>query len=452
MRSLLTATILAATVSLFPVSGHAETLRGALANAYNNNSELNSARAGVRVRDENVPLAKSGYRPRVTGSAGITSTTTAGAGTTSSETFGVTINQSLFDGFQTLNNVRSAKAGVAAERENLRNTEQNVLFDTVQAYMDVIQNRRIAALRQQNLGFLDEQVRAANARFEVGEGTRTDVEQARASRAGAQAQLTAARAAAESSMATLQQLTGSSDGNLASASPVSRGLPSSLSQAQAIAMRDHPAILLRQHLIDSGLFSVKSAEGAFLPQLGLQASVNHNSTQNYQYTGRSGSANSATIGAQVTIPIYQGGAASATVRQRKEQLGQARIDEDVARDQVRAAVTSAWSQLEASRAATSANYDSVRAAQSALNGVIQERDVGQRTTLDVLTAQSTVVSAQILQVQAERNAVVSSYALLSAMGQLSAERLGLAVKPYEPRAHYEAVVDKWYGLRTPDGR
>lgn len=94
----------------------------------------------------------------------------------------------------------------------------------------------------------------------------------------------------------------------------------------------------------------------------------------------------------------------------------------------------------------------MQAAQLALNGVIEERNVGQRTTLDVLNAQADVIDAKINQVSAERDIVVASYAILSATGRLSASRLGLQVSEYRPEEHYQAVKDKWYGLRTPDGR
>ena len=143
---------------------------------------------------------------------------------------------------------------------------------------------------------------------------------------------------------------------------------------------------------------------------------------------------------------------SAQVRQSKESLGQARIEVDVSRDQVRAAVVSAWSQYIAARESVSANLEGVSAAQLALNGVIEERNVGQRTTLDVLNAQADVITAQINVANAERDVVVASYAILSAAGRLSAERLGLQVAIYRPQEHYDAVKDKWFGLRTPDGR
>jgi outer membrane protein len=140
------------------------------------------------------------------------------------------------------------------------------------------------------------------------------------------------------------------------------------------------------------------------------------------------------------------------VRQNKESLGQARIQVDVSRDQVRQAVATAWSQYTAAQQSVSANKQVIDAAQLALNGVIEERNVGQRTTLDVLNAQATVITAKINQANSEHDVVVASYAILSAVGRLSVDRLGLAVTTYKPEEHYNAVKDKWIGVRTPDGR
>jgi outer membrane protein len=231
-------------------------------------------------------------------------------------------------------------------------------------------------------------------------------------------------------------------------------LPSSLDAALAIAANEHPAILATQHLVDAAGFTVKSAEGALLPQLSASAGL----SRDYRHTSPDGASaqdgvsDSATIGATLTVPIYQGGRVSAQVRQSKESLGQARIQVDVTRDQVRAAVTSAWTQYIAARESVDANRALVAAAQLALNGVIEERNVGQRTTLDVLNAQNDVITAQINLASSERDVVVASYAILSAIGHLSATRLGLQVAEYKPEEHYRAVKDKWYGLRTPDGR
>lgn len=451
-------------LSLFivaPVS--AETLNGALAKAYQNNATLNAARAGVRVTNEGVPLARSGYRPQIVGSGGISATHTVtnqrGSDILTGQ-FGVQIQQSIFDGFQTENNVRAAEARVRAAHESLRNTEQNVLFNAVAAYMDVIRDRRIAAFRQRNLEFLAEQVRAAESRFEVGEGTRTDVAQAQASRSAAEAQLAAARAQVQVSEATYRQLIGENPGQLQATGPAASLLPASMQAAIDVAAHQHPAIIATQHLVDASSFVVKAAEGALLPQLNAQASVQSQVRRGPDTSGLPGvgmgtsttTTNSATVGLNLTVPIYSGGRTSAQIRQSKEQLGQARIEVDVSRSQVLQAVTSAWTQYIAARETTAASRLVVSAAELALSGVTEERNVGQRTTLDVLNAQADVINAQINLASSERDVVVASYAILSAVGALSVRRLGLPVAEHRPQEHYDAVKDLWHGTRTPDGR
>lgn len=457
-KSLFTAFLLSATV-LSPLAASAETITGALSKAYQYNSQLNSARAGVRVTDEGVAIAKSGWRPTINGSASIDYSSSHLNGTNSSArlttgNFGVQINQTLFDGFQTRNNVAAAEARVSASVESLRNTEENILFNAASAYMDVIRDRQVAVLTEQNLQFLTEQARAARSRFEVGEGTRTDVAQADASRSAAVAQLSAARAQALASAATYHQIVGDEPGKLKGASPLAKLLPRSLDAAISIAAAEHPAILSTQHLVDAAAFSVKSQEGALLPQLSANAGVSsaYRNTVPGALSTSDGTTNSASIGATLTIPIYSGGRTEALVRQSKESLGQARIEVDVSRDQVRQAVTSAWTQYTAAQESVAANRQVIAAAQLALNGVIEERNVGQRTTLDVLNAQNDVISAKINLATSERDVVVASYAILSAMGRLSIDRLALQVTKYKPEEHYKAVKDKWTGLRTPDGR
>lgn len=445
--------VLAISAVLVAVPASAETILGALAKAYANNSSLNSARAGVRVTDEGVAIAKSGFRPTIGGTSSWNYANGGGVGLTTGS-FNIQLNQTLFDGLQTKNNVLAAEARVAAANESLRNTEQNTLFNAAAAYMDVIRDREIASLRERNLEFLGEQVRAANSRLEVGEGTRTDVAQARASQQGAIAQLSAARAQVLASSATYKQIVGEEPGKLQGGSPLAKLIPRSVEDSFAIALREHPAIIASEHLIDAAGFVVKSAEGGLLPKVTAGATVSSSYRDSTAATtaNPNGWSTSAGIGATLSVPIYQGGRVSATVRQGKESLGQARIDADVNRDVVRQAVASAWAQYQAAGESVSANRELVSAAQLALNGVIEERNVGQRTTLEVLNAQADVTAAQINLVSAQRDVVVASYAIALAIGRLSASRLGLNVALYHPEEHYEAVKDKWMGLRTPDGR
>ncbi|MBU4530727.1 MAG: TolC family outer membrane protein [Hoeflea sp.] len=428
-------------VALLPQAASAETLYQAMAKAYENNPDLNAARAGLRATDEGVALAKSGYRPTIAAEAVTTSTSTNGF-VNNSASLGVSINQTLFDGFQTRNNVRAAEAQVFAGRENLRGTEIDILLATVQAYANVNRDNQIVSFRQQNISFLQEQFSAARARFDVGESTRTDVSLAEAQLAGARASLTAAIAQAKSSAAVYAQIVGTAPNRLQAVSLPRRLLPGSLEAAVAQGTTEHPAVLAALFGVDAAGYAVKSEEGAFLPGVRVSGSVSKADE----------GVDTAQIQARLTIPIYQGGAASASVRQAKERLGQQRILVDSARRSIEQSVVSSWTQMEASLATIEANRAQLSAANLALNGVVEERRVGQRTTLDVLNAQQTVLTAKEAISQSERNAVVASFSVLASTGKLTIDRLGLAVANYRPEEHYEATKDRWYGLRTVDGR
>ena len=370
--------------------------------------------------------------------------------------FGVHVEQMLFDGFQTRNGVLGADARVKATHEGLRNTEQNILFNAAAAYVDVIRDRQVATLRKSSVSFLDEQIRAAAARLEAGEATVTDVAQARASRAAALAQSSAADAQATGSAALYRQIVGDEPGNLAPVGPVVGLLPESLEKAISIALQQHPAIAATAHMVDASSFAVKAAEGALLPQVSARAGLSTNLRETVSglpgVTGRDGTTSAASVGLNLTVPLYQGGRVSAQVRQEKERLSQARIEVDVVRDQVRQAVVAAWAQYQAARQSVAANGQLVTAARVALAGVIEERDVGQRTTLDVLNSQSDLITAQINLTHAERDVVAASYAILSAIGRLTVEYLRIDTPSYRPDEHYASVKNKWVGTTTPDGR
>lgn len=429
----------AAAASLFALKpAAAESLAEALASAYRDNPTLNAQRAALRATDEGVPQALSGYRPRI--SAGITGTANrlgSGSGGT------ITIEQPIFNGHRTLNGVKIAETAVLAGREALRNAEQNTLLLAAQAFMDLVKAQALLNVRRENVQFLGEQVRAAEDRLNVGEGTRTDVAQTRARLAAGEAAVNAAAAALNSAIAVYEQVIGHQPTSLGAAPPVDGMLPHTLNAALADAMTAHPAILAAGYNIDIAEFNVKVKEGALMPSV----SVNGSLSRSFD----SGGYDAEVVG-RLSIPIYQGGQASSEVRQDKEVLGQRRIELDAARDEVRQAVISAWGGLDAARAQITAAQAQVQAEQLVLSGVIEERNVGQQTTLDVLNSQQELLNARVALITAQHDRVIASYSLLASVGQLNADRLGLAVERYDPQHHYVQVRDSWGGLRTPDGR
>lgn len=443
VRNSLACVALVSIVAFAPQTASAETIYQAMARAYENNPDLNAARAGLRATDEGVAIAKSGYRPTVSAEALTTSTNTDSiAGNSNSASIGATISQNLFDGFQTRNNVRAAEAQVFAGRENLRGTEIDILLAAVQSYANVNRDNQIVVYRQRNIAFLQEQLSAARARFDVGESTRTDVSQAEAQLEGARASLVAAIAQAKSSAAVYAQIIGSVPKKLKPVALPRKLLPASLDRAVVEGTTEHPTVLAALYGVDAAGYAVKAQEGSFLPGVRVSGTVSE----------ADGGVSTAQVQARVTIPIYQGGAASARVRQAKEQLGQQRILVDSARRSIEQSVVSSWTQMEAAQATIKANRAELAAANLALNGVVEERRVGQRTTLDVLISQQQVLNAEEAISNSERNAIVASFSVLASTGKLTVDRLGLSVANYRPEVHYEATKDRWYGLRTVDGR
>ena len=446
---------------LLPYAVSAETISGAMAKAYENNPELNAVRAGLRATDEGVPIAKSGYRPQI--SAAVTGTATR-LGTERLSPFfpatplvqndfvtgsaSITITQQIFDGFQTLNNVKAAEANVFSSRETLKANEISILLAAAQSYANIARDQLIVSIRKRNLAFLKEQLNAANSRLDVGEGTRTDVSQAEAELAGAQAILVNAVAQLKQSEAVYVQIVGDTPKAIKQAAPASKAMPRTLDQAVAFGLRDNPTIAAAQYNVDAAGFRVKSAEGTMLPGVVVQGSVSRNTTDR---DGSQDTAN-ASITARLEVPLYQGGAEYGQIRQAKERQGQQRILVDSARAEVQQTIVTAHAQLEGALATITANKAQVNAANMALAGVIEERKVGQRTTLDVLDAQQSVLVAEESLVSSQRNAVVASYSLLAAMGRLTIRSQGLQVAEYRAEEHYEAVKDTWFGLRTVDGR
>jgi outer membrane protein len=225
-------------------------------------------------------------------------------------------------------------------------------------------------------------------------------------------------------------------------------LPGSLPGSVELGLTQNPNVTAAMFGIDVSYLQVKVNEGALLPTVNLQASVQQAYEQQmiiYRSFG-------ASAVAQLSIPIYQGGAEYSLIRQSKETLAQQRLVLEQVRDQTRANVVTAWGQLVAGKAQVQSAQSQVTASEIALNGVREEAKAGQRTTLDVLNAQQALVNARVALVTAQHDRVVASYSVLNSVGRLSPIVLNLATDTYDPSVHYHQVRDSWVGVRTPDGK
>jgi len=435
-----------------------ESLPEALAKAYQSNPQLNAERARQRATDENVPQALAGYRPQIVASLSgglqavrnLLPDNTVQSATLKPWTIGVTVTQTLFNGFKTANSVRVAELQVRSGREALRNVGQGVLLDAVIAYSNVLANQSLVEAQRSNVAFLRETLGVTQRRLNAGDVTPTDTAQAEARLSRGQADLNAAEVNLAISQATYTQVIGNPPAQLRPPETVDRYLPRSRDDATAMAFKEHPAVLAASFDVDVASTTIRVAESSLLPTITLQGSASHASEADPTISTLR--TDQASILGQMNAPLYDGGTAASQTRQAKELAAQSRLVLDQVRNQARTAAVGAWVANEGAKIAVAASESEVRAATVALEGVRKEAQGGQRTTVDVLNSQQDLILAKARLIGAQRDRVIASYALLSAIGRLDVKTLALNTPDYLPDVHYHQVRDAWHGLRTPSGQ
>ncbi|NHN89683.1 TolC family outer membrane protein [Acetobacter conturbans] len=437
------------------------TLQEALSAAYLTNPTLQEERATLRATDENVPTALAGWRPTIkgqfdpsyykgennyTGEFDPNSGKTTGAYLRKFSTFGfdaqATITQPIYTGGKTTAQTHQAVNKVMAERAKLISTEQQVFMDVVNAYVGVIEDEQLLQLNINNERVLEQQLKATNERFHVGEITRTDVAQAEAAYASAKATRQQSEGTLQTAQATYMQVVGMAPPpNLVPPQPLVLPVKSQ-TEAVAMSVKNNPDVVNALFTEASQKDSVAVAMAALMPT--VSATAAYMKMVNQELNNQRNEDKYATL--DVTVPIYQGGGEYAGVRQAKQQALSAGREVDVQRRKAAQAAASNWQRLMSYKAAIESNRAAINAGLVALDGVERQAIVGTSTTLEVLQQQSTLLQAQVALVQSLSNMVTASYNVASAIGRLTALDLHLNVPLYNEKAYYDAVKDRLWGL------
>lgn len=428
----------------------ADTLQTVLASVYRNNPQLLGERARLREVDESYIQARAQGRPSLSIGAdlslqasrspgdGANPFVPAGEGgwTDTTPNAGQLIAiQPLYQGGRVKALKQQAKASIMAARAGLENAENNIFLSAANAYVDVLRDEETARIRRNNVRVLTRQLSAANARFDVGEGTRTDIAQSESRLAGAEAGLAMADAQIESSRALFVRFVGRMPDQL---SPVPAFVvPDSLDQAIALARDNNPQLLAAYYNELAGTAAIDVAKAAGRPTVSLQGSLvrSRGTLSGFQDTDQ------ATIGANVSVPIFSGGANASRVRQArhaKTRLGFEARDAERAVDQ---AVTQIWAQMDAAQRIVATSKRQVAASDVAFEGVSLEQQVGTRTQLDVLDAEQETLDAKLNLINAERDYDASVFQLLSTIGVLDADGIDLPITVHNPDTHFSDLRD-----------
>lgn len=428
------------------------TLIDALGVAYETNPQLAAARAGLRATDEQVAFANSNWRPRIaaTGTYSYNEAKISGMGGAKTITHPleatVGFSQYLFRGGRTYAEFNKAKANVRAARAELTATEQTVLLAAATAYVDVVRDRAIVQLRRHNVDVLRRQRDQTALEFKAGSVTRTDVAQSDARLAGAQAALTAAEGQFAISRAAFDRVVGRPAETLEQNPDNPQMVPGTEDQAQAIASKNNPALIQAKEYERAADYAVDEAVGGMLPEVTLQGGYSYSQQSYASALGAGQVTQGIGIQAQVTVPLYQGGAEHSAIRQAKQAHAQAQLNVTVTDRQVREAVASAWNIYQAALANIASNEATEKSNEIAFTGVSKEQRVGGRTILDVLNAQQELLNAQVSVVTSRRDATVAAFQVLASSGLLTAKSLGLKVTIYDPLANYEDNAARWIGF------
>jgi outer membrane protein len=449
--------MLAAAGLLLAGPASAQTLKEAFAYAYNNNPQLLAERALLRATDETVPQALSNWRPTVnfTGSAGYTregvETPNALTGANTPTTFAsfvtrsldLRLTQPLYRGGRTEAATRMAINNVEAERAHTLAVETAVFQAVAQAYLDVVRDQTLVEVARNNETVLRKQLEATRDRFRVGEVTRTDVAQAESSLAQATAQRITAEGNLETSRAEYAHAVGHPPGRLTT--PRERPvLPATRDEALTLAMRNNNTVIQANFKELASRNNVDLIRGQLLPTISIVGDLSRNYGASFAL--RNERLDAASVSAQLTMPLYEGGSVYAQTRAAEQTVGEQRSLVDDARRQAVQDATTAWETLQAARASIASFGAAVRAAQIALEGTQQEALVGSRTVLDVLIAEQQLFTTQSQLVTAQHDAALQEFKLAAATGRLIAPELRLPVKLYDMDRHYRAVKDKLFGF------
>jgi outer membrane protein len=435
-------------------SAAAETLTDALALAYQTNPTLQGQRANQRATDEGVVQAKTNFRPTVSGSADYSASRTDYANTQgnfltgtydrltqSASAASVSVGQPLYTGGRATAALTAAEADVMAGREDLRSVEQSVLGSVIQAYVDVRRDQERLRIAQENVDVLSRQLDESNARFEVGEITRTDVAQSEARLASARASLSSYQAVLAGSRASYAAVVGQNPTDLAPEPSLAALLPTSVDQAFELVDKNNPTVQSARFAEAAAAARVAQAKAAYRPSVSARAGLGWQSEGRINGSGSQFDNYDRSVSGSITasVPIFTGGLTTSQVRAANERENAARVAVEAAKRSALQQISTAWSNLLASRANLVSNQEQVRATKIAFEGVKQEQQVGLRTTLDVLNAQLELSNAEVALVVARRDEYVASASVLQAMGVLNVANLAPEVERYDPVKSYTKV-------------
>ncbi len=328
----------------------------------------------------------------------------------------IAVTQPIFTGFQILNGIREAQASVEAASARLDRARQGYAYQIADAYLRVVSAEAEIRAVEKSVQSLTQAHRATEVSFEAGQSTRTDVALAQSRLAAVRAQLAGAQADAIAARQAFSVVGGDGIQNFV-LPETGAAVPASVDEAMSIAVRQHPELAAAALDRDAAKAAVKGAKGSRAPKVQLRGAYSYAEGQFFEGDRSS----NASIAAEVQVPLFEGGAISSRIRQARAEDRAARFAETDTLRRVTADIQTAMAGYQASLRAAEAASARLEAAELAWRGVQLEREVGQRSVLDVLRVEEDLLAAQVGDVNAKAQVIRASWQVAFATGTLAAE-------------------------------
>jgi TolC family type I secretion outer membrane protein len=426
-----------------PGEGTLSSLDQLLIHIYQQQPQLNADRDNLKVLDERVSQAMSGFRPNLSATAGTGKQRESlngadwdyGDATNGS----LVLTQPVYNA-TTYAQLHAAKARMRAGRAHLLSTEQAAFLAAITAWLDMYEKDKLLELNQENLQRLKQFYDATQQRLNAGDGTHTDMAQAESRLADAEARLALAEAEQESAHAAFQRDTGLMPQTV-TLPAVPQDLPASREEAIDLA-RNNPELVEATETQDAAEHDIDVASSSLWPNIFIRGSM---SEERSPVVGLDRLRDDS-ITINLSMPLYQGGGEYSRVREAKVARQKSREDAIlVSRSSVERASQS-WSNFHAASLVITASQKASEASHRLLDGIQEEQKQGTRTLTEVLDAESQWLGTQVTETQAQKNLRLSAYRLLAATGRLTAEGLHLATPLYNPQLHYDDTASRWIGF------
>ena len=413
-------------------SASAVTLYDALNQTYQNNIQLNAERENIKASEEDINISKADYKPTLTlsGSKSIENTnklTNQSGGDASSNdadpfTTSIKLEQTILDYGRDLS-LEKNLIGLDLAKAKLIKKEQDILYDAIEVFTNLILAREKLTINRKNLNLLNRQLENDKIRLDRGQITITDLAQTESSLAGAQAQFTQAKSDVIISKLNYENIIGKIDNpkSLRKNSNSIVSIPNSLEEAINLSKQNNPDIKIANFDVVQSEKDLAIAESDLKPTASLSLEKSYaddlSSTINRK--------DKDILKATVSWPFYSGGKKKSTINKNTNLTARKRLllDDVIRTNDTN--VASVWSSLESSKSFLNSVRVQVRAAQIANEGIAAEYERGSRTTLDVIQSNGLLLSAQISLASSERNYLMAQYNLLKAVGLLNSQYLKL---------------------------